>query len=142
MKYGGYRLTKGLPMLCGAAAMLIAAQPAASIALSGPLKGLEPGEWELRERGAEADRGERRRLCLADLRQLIQIRHARNSCKRLTVDETPDRLSVSYNCGGAGGGRTDLRIETSRLVQIRSQGVAQGAPFSFEMEGRRLGACR
>jgi len=135
-------MTKGRRMLCGAVAMMIAAQPAASASLSGPLKGLEPGEWELRERGAEADRSGPRRLCLADLRQFIQIRHARNSCKRLTIEDAPNRLSVSYDCAGAGGGRTDLRIETSRLVQIRSQGVAEGSPFSFVLEGRRLGACR
>lgn len=135
-------MTKGLHMLCGTVAMLIAASPAASLTPTGPLKGLEPGEWELRERAGEGERAEIRRLCLADLRQFIQIRHARGACKGLTVDEGANRLSVSYDCGVAGGGRTDLRIETPRLVQLRSQGVADGAPFSFMMEGRRVGACR
>lgn len=125
-----------------AVAMLIAASPVASQALSAPpLKGLEPGEWELRERPEEGGKGDVRRICLANLRQLIQLRHGRNSCKRLTVDDGAKRLSVSYDCAGAGGGRTDLRIETPRLVQIRSQGIAEGAPFSFSMEGRRIGAC-
>lgn len=124
-------------------AMLLAAAPAASLALSAPpLKGLEPGEWELRERPEEGGKGDISRICLADLRQLIQLRHARNNCKRLTVDESAKRLSVSYDCAGTGGGRTDMRIETPRLVQIRSQGIADGAPFSFSMEGRRIGACR
>lgn len=127
----------------GAVAMAIALWPAASSALQGSsLKGLESGEWELRERGTEADPSGVRKLCLADLRQLIQVRHPRNVCKGITVDEGPKRLSVSYDCGRAGGGRTDLRVETPRLVQIRSQGVADGAPFAFVMEGRRLGACR
>ena len=135
-------MTKGLRPLGGAFAMLIAMGPGVSLALPGPgLKGLEPGEWELRERGAEAD-PVIHRLCLSDLRQLIQVQHPRHSCKGLTVDEGPHRLSVSYDCGGAGGGRTDLRVETPRLVQLRSQGIANGAPFSFAMEGRRLGACR
>ncbi|HWV11659.1 MAG TPA: hypothetical protein VN110_00015, partial [Sphingobium sp.] len=62
-------------------------------------------------------------------------------CKRLTVDEAAKRLVVSYECGAAGTGRTNLRIETARLVQIQSQGIAGGAPFSFSMEGRRVGAC-
>ncbi|HEX7741363.1 MAG TPA: hypothetical protein VF442_02825, partial [Sphingobium sp.] len=113
-------MTKALRMLCGTVAMLIAVSPAASGLPAVPLKGLEPGAWELRERGVESE-GAVRRLCLSDLRQLIQIRHGRNNCARLTVDETAKHLSVSYDCGGAGGGRTDLRIETSRLVQIRSQ---------------------
>lgn len=135
-------MTKGPRVLSGAVAMLIAMTPAVGAPPGPLLKGLEPGEWELRERVAEGERGELRRLCLTDLRQLIQIRHARHICKRLTVDEAADRLSVSYDCGAAGGGRTDLRIETPRLAQLRSQGVAEGAPFSFAMEGRRLGACR
>ena len=142
MKYGGYRMTSGLRALGSAVAMLIAASPVASQALSAPpLKGLEPGEWELRQRPEEGGKGDVRRICLANLRQLIQLRHGRNSCKRLTVDEGAKRLSVSYDCAGAGGGRTDLRIETPRLVQIRSQGIAEGAPFSFSVEGRRIGAC-
>ncbi|HKY81536.1 MAG TPA: DUF3617 family protein [Sphingobium sp.] len=135
-------MIKGLHILCGAFAAMTAASPAASLSPAGPLKGLEPGEWELRERGAEGEPGAVRKLCLADLRQLIQIRHPRAACKGLTVDDSARRLSVSYDCGGSGGGRTDLRIETPRLVQIRSQGVAEGAPFSFAMEGRRIGACR
>jgi len=135
-------MTTGLHALGATIAALIATMPAAPLALSAPpLKGLEPGEWELRERPEEGDKGVVRRLCLADLRQLIQLRHARHSCKRLTVDEGARRLVVSYDCAGAGGGRTDLRIETPRLVQIRSQGIAEGAPFSFSMEGRRIGAC-
>lgn len=135
-------MTTGLRALSVAVAMLIAASPAASVGPSASLKGLEPGEWELRDRGHEGESIAPLRLCLIDIRQLIQIRHARQSCRRLIVDETPNRLAVSYDCARAGGGRTDLRVETSRLVQIRSQGVADGAPFSFVMEGRRIGACR
>ena len=143
MKYGGYRMTSGLRAMGAAAAMLIGALPVASQALSKPpLLGLEPGEWELRERPEEGGKGDISRICLADIRQLIQLRHGRNSCKRLTVDEASKRLVVSYECGGAGSGRTDLRVETPRLVQIQSQGIAGGAPFSFSMEGRRVGACR
>ena len=142
MKYGGYRMTSGLHVLSAAIAILIAASPIGSQALSEPpLRGLEPGEWELRERPEEGGKGDIRRICLADIRQLIQLRHGRNNCKRLTIDESAKRLTVSYDCAGAGGGRTDLRFETSRLVQIHSQGIAGGAPFSFSMEGRRIGAC-
>jgi hypothetical protein len=140
---GGYRMTTGLHALRMAVAMLVAASSAASLAHAPPpLRGLEPGEWELRERPEEGEKGGIRRICLADLRQLVQLRHARNSCKSLTVDENARRLVISYDCAGAGGGRTDIRMETPRLVQIRSQGIADGAPFSFSAEGRRIGACR
>lgn len=103
------------------------------------LQKLEMGEWELRMRGEDAAT---RRICLSDPRQLLQIRHGRNKCKRFVVSEAPNALVVTYDCAGAGSGRTDLRVETSRLVQIRSQGVADSAPFAFAMEGRRTGACR
>ncbi|WP_176592924.1 DUF3617 family protein [Sphingobium sp. EM0848] len=100
-------------------------------------KGLEAGEWQLRERGT----GVVRRLCVAHLNQLLQSRHGGGGCKSLTVNETPKRLVVSYECGAAGNGRTDLRVETPRLVQISSQGIANGAPFDFALEGRWVGAC-
>ena len=143
MNYADYRMTSGLRAVGAATALLIAALPGASQAVAqAPLLGLEPGEWELRDRGEESGKGDVSRICLTDIRQLIQLRHGRNSCKRLTVEEAAKRLVVSYECGGAGTGRTDLRMETPRLVQIQSQGIAGGAPFSFSMEGRRVGACR
>lgn len=111
-----------------------AAVPSAHLA-----KGLEAGEWELRGRGEDSAV---RKLCVAHLNQLLQSRHAGNSCKSFTVSDTPRRLVVTYQCGAAGNGRTELRIETPRLVQIQSQGMDDGAPFSFASEGRWLGACR
>lgn len=101
---------------------------------------LEPGEWELRGRGEDA--GGSRRLCIMDRRQLLQIQHPRTSCKTFVISESPTMLVATYDCGSAGGGRTELRTETPRLVQLHSQGVARGAPFSFALEGRRLGECR
>jgi hypothetical protein len=128
----------------GAAAMMTSAMMAstgAGAAHAPPMAALgklEMGEWELRERG---ESGEPRKICVSDARQLLQIRHARNACKNFLVSEGPNAVVVTYDCAGAGGGRTDLRIETSRLVQIQSQGVANRAPFAFAMEGRRTGEC-
>lgn len=136
-------MIEGLRAGAFAVAMLASALPSVALAVPGAgVTGVEPGEWELRERGAERSRAAPRRLCLSQLRQLVQLHHPRASCKRLTLEETASRLSVSYDCAGAGSGRTDLRIETPRLVQVRSQGIADGAPFSFDIEARRTGACR
>lgn len=129
----------GLRMVGAAAAMMIAM--AASAANAPPptaLRALETGEWELRERGTD---GEARKLCVTDARLLLQVRHARNSCKSFVVSDTARAVTVTYDCATAGNGRTALRVETARLVQIDSQGVADGAPFAFAMEGRRIGAC-
>lgn len=102
------------------------------------LRGLEAGEWELRGRGEGA---QTRKLCVTDLRQLLQPQHPGPACRSFVVNDSAHAASVTYDCAAAGNGRTDLRIETSRLVQIRSQGVADGAPFAFAVEGRRIGAC-
>ena len=114
-----------------------AGAPAANVPSA--LQALERGEWELRGRGEGA---EVRKLCVTDLRQLLQVRHGKAQCRSFVISDAPHALSIAYDCAAAGNGRTDLRIETSRLVQIRSQGVAEGAPFAFAAEGRRVGACK
>lgn len=133
------RLTGLRPYMLGA--LIISgtamAQPARAPRLAA-LHALEPGLWELKTRG---EGGEYRRICLGDPRQLLQVRHGRSMCRRFVVADAADHLVVTYDCAAAGNGRTDLRVETRRLVQIHSQGVADGAPFSFAMEGRRIGAC-
>jgi hypothetical protein len=126
--------------LAAAAAMTMAGWAgAADVPKLAALQTLEPGEWELRGRGKGA---ETRKLCVSDLRQLLQIRHARASCSSFVVSDEADAASITYDCAAAGNGRTDLRVETARLIQISSQGVADGAPFVFVAEGRRIGACR
>jgi hypothetical protein len=99
---------------------------------------LEDGQWELRSREA----GEPPiRLCLGDARLLLQPRHGSRSCDRFVVSNEPAHVTITYTCASAGHGRTDLRVETPRLVQIDSQGVAAGLPFAMALEGRRIGAC-
>lgn len=137
-------MTTGAWRALGAAVALTMASWAGSAAIAvvapGPvaLRTLETGEWELRGRGEGA---ETRKLCVTDLRQLLQLQHHQALCRSLTLSDSPQAISVSYDCAAAGNGRTDLRIETARLVQIRSQGIADGAPFAFAAEGRRIGAC-
>ncbi|BBD98901.1 hypothetical protein SAMIE_1024020 [Sphingobium amiense] len=126
-----------LAILMASSAAYAAGAPAP--ALPSALQSLETGEWELRGRGEGA---EVRKLCVTDLRQLLQVRHGKAQCRSFVISDAPHDMSVTYDCAAAGNGRTDLRVETSRLVQIRSQGVAEGAPFAFSAEGRRVGACK
>lgn len=122
------------------AAALCGLAPVAALAAQGDgldaLDRLERGEWELRERGSVV-----KRLCVGDPVQLLQPRHAGQMCRRFVLEDSPDRVSISYDCARGGQGRTALRVETARLVQIDSQGVAEGAPFAMLIEGRRVGAC-
>jgi hypothetical protein len=50
-------------------------------------------------------------------------------------------VTVHYTCPGSGHGRTTIRKETNRLVQIDTQGIASGSPFSRTFEARRGGSC-
>lgn len=97
---------------------------------------LDKGSWTLRERdGAEL------RLCVRDGRDLIQLRHHQTGCSRFVVDDARDFVDVQYTCPGNGYGRTAIRRESAGVVQIRSQGIVDGAPFSIEGEARRTGPC-
>ncbi len=103
------------------------------------LTGLERGDWELKERGGT---GAPRHICIGNAEQLLQPLHADRQCKRFVLENSPQRAAITYDCAQAGQGRTALRVETARLVQIDSQGVSGGTPFAVTMEGRRVGACR
>src|SRR3989344_4657433 len=119
-------------MLAGATA--VPAQ-APSLAM---LDGLEKGSWQLRERGNNAVA---QTMCFGDARRMIQIYHPRANCSRYVIEDTPKSVTVHSPCPGAGHGRTTIRSETNRLVQIDTQGIADGKPFSQAYEARRSGAC-
>ncbi len=98
---------------------------------------LESGRWELRERsGAVAQR-----ICLQSGRRLIQLRHPGLPCESYVVTDSPAEVVVQYTCRGRGYGRTEVRRETNRLVQIQSQGIVNGLPFAITAEARRIGDC-
>lgn len=99
---------------------------------------LEKGNWQLRERGTATVV---QTLCIGDARRLIQLHHPRGSCSRYVIEDQADAVTVHYTCPGAGHGRTTIRSETNRLVQIDTQGIAEGRPFSQAIEARRIGTC-
>lgn len=99
---------------------------------------IEGGRWELRARGQS---GAIERLCLNNGRRLIQLRHPAATCERLIVSDGANEVTVQYTCRGRGYGRTHIRRETGRLVQIDAQGIADGLPFAFTAEARRVGEC-
>jgi hypothetical protein len=100
---------------------------------------LEKGGWQLRERGGDAVL---QTVCLGDARRLIQVHHSRSGCSRYVIEDSLDSVTVHYTCPGAGHGRTTIRAETNRLVQIDTQGIAEGKPFSQAIEARRTGSCQ
>ncbi len=101
------------------------------------LAGLEPGEWQLRSK----ETGETKSICIGDAKAMLQVRHGRASCSRFVIANDARASTVHYTCPGLGHGRTTIRVETPRLVQIESQGIADKAPFQVLYEGRRTGSC-
>lgn len=100
---------------------------------------IEPGRWELVSRDGSRTR---ERICLRDARRLLQLQHPGATCERLVVDDTAGEVTVHYTCKGQGFGRTTIRRESSRLIQIDSRGIADGLPFEVSAEGRYIGPCR
>lgn len=111
--------------------------PAAAPTLA-MLDSLAKGQWKLvdREGGTPF-----KTLCLGDARAMIQLVHPRASCSRYVIDDSATEVTVHYTCPGVGHGRTTIRKETNRLVQIDTQGISAGSPFSRSFEARRAGIC-
>jgi hypothetical protein len=101
------------------------------------LDGLAKGGWSLRVR----EDGSQERVCVRDGREFIQLRHRQPGCSRFVVQDGADEVVVQYTCRGNGYGRTSIRREGNALVQIRSQGIEGGTPFSFTAEARHSGTC-
>lgn len=127
------------------AALPVVALAASGVAIVGPaaaqdslrmLAGLQKGSWEVRFR----DGSQPRRVCVRAGTELIQLRHSGN-CNRYVVEDGAQEVTVQYTCRGNGYGRTNVRQETKALVQIESQGIADGQPFQFTAEARRVAAC-
>lgn len=122
-------------MACALAGTTAVPAQAPSLAM---LDRLEKGGWQLRERGNDRVL---QTMCLGDARRMIQIHHPRSNCSRYIIEDAENSVTVHYTCPGAGHGRTSIRAETNRLVQIDTQGIADGKPFSQSIEARRTAAC-
>ena len=123
-----------------AAIILFASAAAAATQAELPVLGrLQGGLWELRN--LDGGGGSFGSICLGDRGALAQLRHRSLSCGRSVVAQGPDTVEVRYNCPAAFG-QTAIRVETSQLARIESQGVDNGVPFGFRAEARRVGPCR
>jgi hypothetical protein len=126
----------GMTALFGAS-LFAFAWPAATQERPSMLGRLESGQWELR--GANDSR--LGAICLGNPILLTQPYHGAANCSRDVVAADEHSITVNYSCPGLGRGRTTIRFETPRLVQIDSQGLDRGAPFAMRAQARRTGAC-
>ena len=135
-----WKLYAGTRPMAAVAGILIG-MVIAPVAAQGPelamLDGLRNGAWELRIRGEET----RKRICVRNGRDLIQLRHGQQNCNRFVVEDRPASITVHYACPGNGYGQTTIRKESPQLVQISTQGVEGKSPFNFNAEARHMGPC-
>lgn len=101
------------------------------------LANLEKGEWTVRFRSGSPDR----KICVRTGRELIKLAHTAADCTRFVVEDEASVVTVQYTCKGHGYGLTSVRRETSSLVQLESEGIADDLPFEITAEARRTGIC-
>lgn len=123
----------------GLAGLLAAAAPVLALALPDldGLARLERGRWQIRDPGG----GPPRSICLGDPALLIRLEHSGASCGQEVIASDPNGATVQYSCAGRGYGYTSVRVETPRLARIDTQGLADGRPFAYRVEARRVGTC-
>lgn len=103
------------------------------------LGNVERGNWgfhEIGHRGAAA-----REICVRDPRQLLQLMHGPAQCPQYVIENAPNKVTVQYQCPGAGYGRTTIKVEDRNLIRLQTQGLVKGAPFDLDYEGRLAGKC-
>lgn len=100
------------------------------------LGGVELGQWQLK--GAD---GRARKICVGARWMLLQPMHGTTQCEHFVMENGAVSATIRYTCPNHGHGLTRLSVETPRLVNIETSGVVDGAPFSEQFEGRRIGAC-
>lgn len=98
---------------------------------------LNAGRWELRSR----ESGAVQQLCVGERRNAVQLRHRDLACDWVVLEDAAASLTVQYTCRGHGYGRTHIRRESAQLIQVETQGIADGVPFDERVEGRRAGDC-
>lgn len=121
----------------GAALVFAGAAPAANAPELAMLDSLNKGGWTLRIR----DDGSQRRICVRSGEEFVQLKHSQPGCSRFIAKDSAEEVVVQYTCRGNGYGRTSIRKESNALVQIKSQGIIDGAPFSISGEARHAGSC-
>lgn len=103
------------------------------LALSGAM---QPGLWQMRDAG-----GRPFDMCVRDPAVLLQLRNRGAQCSRFVIDDRADAATVHLTCPGRGHNRTTITVQTPRHVRIESEGLEGGAPFSLDIDARRIGAC-
>ncbi len=123
----------------GLAGFVAVAAPALAFAVGGlqSVMRLERGRWQIRN----TETGSERSVCFGDPVVFVQLEHRGLACRREVLANDSNAGTVQYTCPSRGFGHTSIRVETTRLAQIDTQGLIDGRPFSYRAVARRIGAC-
>lgn len=128
------RIVSVCMVLIGAGAAL--SQPGKPLAA---LARLEPGLWQIRD--VNKTSGQPQSICVSDPSVLTQLQHRQSPCSRFVITNEARLVTIHYTCSANGFGQTSVRVETSRLAKIDTQGIVDNAPFAYRAEARRVGEC-
>lgn len=124
-----------------AAAMLAAGLIGGAALAAGPLAalaGLQRGNWQFKEIGAANTRA----VCASDPMRLIQFNHPDQACARFTIVDAANQVTIQYNCGPRGYGKTTITVAQPGQIRLDTQGISpDGRPFDASYEGQYTGAC-
>ena len=122
-----------IAIVLGAAvpAALVAGPPSALTKVSG-------GLWEIS--GAPGVRKPVQE-CVADVLALAQFEHRARNCTRNVITDGQRSTRITYDCGAAGFGQTQMDVITPRSLRISTQGISDQLPFNYVLQAHRIGEC-
>lgn len=110
----------------------VAAGPFAALA------GIDRGHWQFKVIGGALGRD----VCAPDPLSLVQFNHPGPACTRFAIEDAPNRVTIQYNCGPRGYGKTTITVQDRGQIRLDTQGISpDGRPFDASYEGRFAGAC-
>ena len=113
------------------AAALAAAPPAALTKVAG-------GLWEI---SGIPGANSAVRQCVADVRALAQFEHRTRTCSRTVLSEKGTSTVITYSCGPADFGQSQIDVITPRSLRIATQGISDQMPFNYVIQAHRVGDC-
>jgi hypothetical protein len=125
------RLATILVLAAAAPAATHAAQPSALAKVSG-------GLWEIS--GAPGLRKPVKQ-CVSDVLMLAQFEHRAQTCTRNVITDGRRSTRLTYDCGSAGFGQSEMEVITPRSLRISTQGISDQLPFNYVIQAHRVGEC-
>ena len=98
---------------------------------------INPGFWQLQE----IDGPGRHQVCATDPGRLLRLREPSASCPQYVLDSDRRSMTASYTCSGGSWGRSVLTVRSASSIKLETQGVADGAPFAVDYNGKLVGSC-